>query len=59
MSAFNDPAFYALAVGFGLQLFVLSPLVRRDEDGNIEGGCIFIISGIAIIAVTTAVKVLS
>lgn len=65
MSALHDPAFWALAAGFALILYGLSPLGRvafaYEPDvspANLERGCASIMIGIVIVIGVTVIKVL-
>lgn len=54
--------FLAVAIGFGLIGFGVSPLIRHDPmaaRAETDLGCALVIVGVAIIVITTAVKVLS
>jgi hypothetical protein len=51
--------FASIATGFALIGLGVSPLVSRRNVDVPELGCVTIIIGIAIIVITTAIKVLS
>lgn len=64
MSILADPAFWVLAIGFGLILYGMSPLARvvarkapASPADRLERGCVATLIGIAAVGGTTVAKV--